>query len=125
MVSDNQQIAEIDGWSGRVNKHGYWVICDPQGEDHYSEVLEIEYDSHTGEKIKHDWIDAACNYIPDYLAPENLHELVRVAEELCPEGSIYWSRMVEAYTVKLGKKAWYSTESLSAALAAAIVESKK
>ena len=51
MVSDNQQIAEIDGWSGRVNKHGYWVICDPQGEDHYSEVLEIEYDSHTGEKL--------------------------------------------------------------------------
>ena len=64
---------------------------------------------------------------PNYLIPENLHELVRVAEnvfEAFDIGRVDKTYYIKGYIEKPSKIFSAKAESLSAALAKAIVESK-
>ena len=108
MMSDNEQIAKIDGH--------YLSTCEERPKD----------DEHWHHKN-----DGCCYFDPppDYRAPENFHELMRVAVEM--KGAItmgkWHSKLRSVMMTVDGREDLIAkhSESLSDALIAAIIEAKK
>lgn len=104
MMDLNKQIAEIDGWKNI--RHGGFCNSGLMGEYHKGSFN--------------------TNIIPDYLAPENLHELLRVVREQWPTVSIslVYDPLNHTWGATIGKSSGPDCEILSHALAEAIIEAQ-
>ena len=124
MVSEelNQQIAVIAGWTNvrLVRRYRGGAISDhiKKSANPHNDFVQILMGKNTGGRY--------CK-VPDYLAPEDRHELERVVGKVCYSYDHEWCGSAHTYELwdEGGKRIAYQTSTRqSDALAKAIVEAK-